>query len=113
VNVAYWVGTTDAIDGDEVWTSGTKLRERHDTVQGVAYSDVDGVLKVQQSIDGTFDNDGSGAPDWEESVTITGGTGAEFNFVLVAPFWRLVYTNGADDQTKFRIGAMTEAGGDS
>jgi hypothetical protein len=32
---------------------------------------------------------------------------------LVAPFWRLKYTNGATPQTAFRISATTQAGGDS
>jgi hypothetical protein len=104
--MAYWTGSTTVLGNAGVWTGNTRLRERHDTVAGTVFSDQSGTLKVQQSADGTN-------WDLETTVAVTGGTGAAINVALVAPFWRLKYTNGATPQTAFRISATTQAGGDS
>lgn len=106
--MAYWTGTTDLLGNAGTWTGPTRLRERHDTIQGTVFSDQNGTLKIQQSMDGDFTH-----PDQETSVAVTGGTGQGFNVAMNAPFWRLTYTNGATPQTVFRLQATTQAGGDS
>lgn len=104
--MAYFRSSNTPLTKNSTWTSNTGLRERHDTVQGIAFSDQGGTLLVDQSSDGV---------NWDvsDSFTITGGTGKEFLVQLYGPYWRLRYTNGGTDQTAFRISATTQAGGDS
>jgi len=63
---------------------------------GSCYSDQSGTLKVQFSPDGT---------NWdvEEEISYTGGTKMGFSVEVVCPYCRIVYTNGATDQTVFRL----------
>jgi len=59
-------------------------------------TDADGTLKIQHSIDGS-------EVDYEDSISITGGTPAS-DAVLVRGFYaKVVYENGAVAQTKFRM----------
>lgn len=111
--MAYFRGSSDALAKDATWISQVGLRDRHDTVTGTVYSDVAGTLHIEQSIDGTFDNDGSGKVDFDTSVSVSAATGTTFSVALSAPYWRLRYLNGGTKQTKFRIAATTQAGGDS
>lgn len=108
--MAYWRGTDGVVDGllgnGGVWTSRAALRERHDTVQGVAFSDQSGTLVIEQSLNGVN-------WDFASSISVTGGTGKDFSVALFAPFWRVKYTNGATPQNSFRVGVTTQAGGDS
>lgn len=104
--MAYFVGSTAALDADNTWTSPTKLRERHDSVQGTVFADQGGSLYIEQSPDGT---------NWDVSAeyTIAASDGKGFSENLVAPFWRIRFVNGSTPQTTFRITATTQAGGDS
>lgn len=111
--MAYFQGSTTNLTKNSTWTSRVGMRDRHDSVMGTVYSDVAGTLHVEQSIDGTFDNDGSGKVDFDTSVAVSAATGTSFNVTLVAPYWRLRYVNGGTDQAKFRVAATTQAGGDS
>ena len=111
--MAYWRGTTTPLlasgapNSGDTWISQVGLRERHDTVEGVAFSDKAGTLHVDQS------NDGQNW-DLDTSISVSASTGKDFNVTLVAPYWRLRFVNTTGtDQTVLRIGASTQAGGDS
>jgi hypothetical protein len=104
--MAYWRGSTATLGNAGVWTSQVGLRERHDTVQGVAFADQAGTLHVEQSTDGVN-------WDFDTSIAVVASTGKDFNVTLVAPYWRLRYVNSATPQGTFRIAASTQAGGDS
>lgn len=96
-----WIGTNDLLEGDEVWTSPAIKTNHASSVRGVVFSDVDGSLSIEFSVNGE---------DWDlvaTPVAVTGGTGESFNEAVVAPFVRLVYTNDADDQEEFRLAANT------
>lgn len=104
--MAYFTGSTTALAGDAIWTGNTRLRERHDTVQGSVKADQSGTLHVEQSPDGTN-------WDFDTTVAVTANTGAVFSVRLDTPYWRLRYVNGSTPQTSFRLQATTQAGGDS
>jgi len=112
--MAFWVGTDEPLEGDpgddsgtNIYTSGTKLRDRHDTVAGSVYADQNGTIYVEQSPDGE---------NWDISTSynITAEDGKGFSEALLQPFWRLRFVNTSnDDQEAFRLSANTQAGGDS
>ena len=69
------------------------------TKSGVVYmvnTDADGTLKIQHSIDGS-------EVDYEDSISITGGTPAKDIVIIGGDYVRVVYENGASAQTKFRL----------
>lgn len=112
--MANFVGTSEPLAQDTEWISPTRLRERHDTVTGSVYSDLAGELYVEQSMDGTFDNEGSDEVDHSTKITVSASTGKEINVILYAPYWRVRYVNpDVDDQSVFRLQVTTQAGGDS
>jgi len=70
------------------------------TKSGIVYlvnTDVDGTLKIQHSVDD------SGTVDYEDSISITGGTPSSDVVVARGFYVRVVYENGAADQTTFRL----------
>lgn len=91
-----FIGTEDPLAADAIWTSKVNNTNLADRITGVIFSDQIGVLKVEQSGNGT---------DWDlaEDINITASAGAKFSVELVAPYVRLQYTNGTTAQTAFRI----------
>lgn len=105
--MAYFRGTEPetTLAKNAEWTSQTALRERHDTVEGSVYSEAEGTLYIEQSLDGS---------NWDVSTehTIAGEEGKGFIEQLVDPYWRLRFK--AKEETKeLRIGASTQGSGDS
>lgn len=104
--MANFQGSTTALAKEATWTSQTRLRERHDTVQGSVFADKKGTLYIEQSPDGSH---------WDVSTSyeIEANDGKGFTETLVDPYWRIRYVNGTEAQTTFRLAASTQAGGDS
>jgi len=77
------------------------LLSRMGHMGAIAYSDVDSDtdgFRIELSINGT---------NWDyvgAKATVTGGTGAALEQTVVARYARVVYVNGATDQTVFRLG---------
>ena len=96
-----WVGTNELLGSEEVWTSPVIKTNRSTSIRGIVYSDVSGSLSIEFSSNGE---------DWDlevDTIAVTGETGESFNENVVAPFARLVYTNGSDAQEEFRLTANT------
>jgi len=69
------------------------------TKSGIIYlvdADADGTLKIQHSIDGEKVN-------YEDSISITGGTPASDVVVAKGFYAKVVYENGAAAQTRFGL----------
>jgi len=101
-----YVGSTELLDANEVWTSNTLSADRADNITGLVFADPGGTLYVEQSADGT---------NWDlsEDVAVAAGDGQGFSKAIVAPFIRLRYVNGGTNQTAFRIAARFSSAGDS
>jgi hypothetical protein len=105
--MGYFRGSTKPLTNGTSWTSDVGFTERQDTVAGMVYSDKSGQLHIQQSADGV---------NWDIDTTysVTAADGKGFSESLLAPYWRIVFTNDSgSDQTTFRISAHTISGGDS
>ena len=92
--------TTDILTASAVYTSTTKtyLSSRLGHMAVIAYSDVDGTIAIEGSIDAT---------NWDivlGTQALTGGTGTSLNIIVPCQYVRAKYTNGATDQTVFRFG---------
>lgn len=88
--------TVAILAGAAVYTSDPIHLNQYNRLTGIVKSDQSGSLAVQQSSDGT---------NWDHITTIavTGGTGKEIDVKVYGEYARLVYTNGATDQTVFRM----------
>lgn len=86
------------------YTSATLMSETYDTIVGSVESDKAGTLYIEQSQDGT---------NWDVSTSysITAGNGKGFTEIVVAPYFRVKYTNGGANQTNFRIYVKRSAAG--
>lgn len=83
------------------FTSDEINGEKYGRITGKVYSDKGGSLAIQQA-----DSSPTNTPlDWDTvaTVAVTGGTPAAFDIVMYCKFARLVYTNGEDAQTSFRL----------
>ena len=92
------IETTTALDADGKFISAGIDTTNYSKFQGFAYADQDGSFKIQISPDNS---------NWYDykSYSLTGGTPVPFNDDVIAPYMRIVYTNGGTDQTEFRIDA--------
>ena len=90
------IETTTALSANSSYTSPSVNTNNYTDFQGFAYADQDGSFKIQISPDGSnwYDYD---------SKSLTGGNTVPFDEIVIAPYMRIVYTNGATDQTAFRI----------
>lgn len=106
--MAYWRGSETPLAKETgEWISQVGMRERHDTLQGIAFADKAGKLFIEQSGDGK---------NWDlsEEVSVEASKTKTINTTLVAPYWRIRYKNTASEaQGSFRISVSTQAGGDS
>jgi hypothetical protein len=68
----------------------------YDKLVGTVYADQPGTLSIQQSWDGS---------NWDEqsTISISANSGQGFEIDVIAPFGRVVYTNGSTAQTVFRL----------
>lgn len=103
------VATETALGTTTSWTSDKRLADRHDTITGTVFSDTAGTLHVQQGY-----TDSSGVDHWDVDTTyaVTASNGAGFSENIVAPNWRIQFTQ-AGTQTVFRLYAQTRAAGDA
>lgn len=89
---------TTLLAGLAVFTSEGYKTEYYNHFRGKIYSDVAGSLAIQQSDDNvTFDT--------LTTLAVSAATPAKFDEICYAEYIRFVYTNGASDQTVFRISA--------
>ncbi len=108
--MAYWRGTTTALEHEQEWVSQTGMRERHDTVMGSVKSDQPLKIWVEQSED---------TKNWDVSdeETLTADATHIINTTLVLPYWRLRIKNTATEESGdakyLRASISTQAGGDS
>lgn len=106
--MAQFTGTETPLGAGTTYTSPDRMSNNHDRVVGTVFSDTVGSLIVEQGyprVDGTI--------DWDAATTqaVTASTGASFVVQLVAPKWRLRFTQ-AGTQTVFRLRARATSDGD-
>lgn len=109
-------GTQTVLGGNAVYTGRPRMSNRDDNVVGFVVANQTGTLHIQQSYDPlAADILTAGSANWDvdKTVSVLVNTPVVINEVLVAPYWRLTYTNGATPQTVFRLHARTWSGGDS
>lgn len=96
--------TSNPLAGNATYTSGTLIADTYDTIVGLVYASHAGTLYIEQSIDGT---------NWDlsESVAVSATTGTRFEKTIVAPYYRIKYTNGGTQQTTFRLSVKAVAAG--
>jgi len=86
---------TTAALGTTTYTSGIFLTQGFARIIGSVFSNSNGTLHIQQSSDGVnFDSD--------QTVAVTGNTGTQFSFEIIAPYARLQYVPTASQAT-FRL----------
>lgn len=103
-----------ALLANAVWTSPPRMSNLEDNVAGIVASDQAGTLIVQQSFDPrAMDAATAGAANWTTTATVavSAADDKSFSTALIAPFWRLKYTNGATNQGSFRIFARHSSTG--
>lgn len=101
-----YIGTTDPLDANGEYTSGTKVTDRADNISGSVYSDQAGTIFIEQSHDGE---------NWDISTdyAVSADDGKGFSEPLYAPYVRIRYVNGGTDQGVFRLYSRFTSAGDS
>jgi hypothetical protein len=96
--------TTEPLDANGEWNSGTLQPEWADRIVGMVYASHTGDIYIEQSADGT---------NWDIQTTyaIAADDGKGFSEEIIGPYVRIRYVNDAVAQTEFRLSArMTSAG---
>jgi len=90
------VKTTTTLAAGATYTSAEEYCEGGTWIIGTVYSDVDGTIEIQQAQELYL---------WYtvETISYTGGTKMGIKVDIVAPWFRIVYTNGATAQTTFYL----------
>ena len=100
-NVIYGLATTTPLDANASYTQGWLDRGRiyYAYVLATIYSDVDGMLYIEQSPD-------SSNVDRQDNLSYTGGdkSGNLLKVQVMMRYIRLRYVNGATAQSVFRLG---------
>jgi|ERR1700747_1157151 len=98
-----FLGTTVPLGSNGVWDSSVNSYPGYPAqtnyqklLQGTVFSDHSGSLAVEQSGDGTH-------WDWVDTIAVTGGTAGKISVQVVAPWIKMIYTNGSTAQTTFRL----------
>lgn len=102
--MAGFEATRTPLAGNGVYTSATLMAETYDTIVGTVFADQAGTLYIEQSHDGTH-------WDFSSSNSISASTGEAISEVVVAPYFRARYVNGATPQTAFRLTVKRSAAG--
>lgn len=91
--------TTTALDGAAVYTGPARGADyRFTNFTATAFADQGGTLSVQWSADGSN--------NWTKAVadtSVSANVPATVTVNVIAPFYRVVYTNGATTNTVCRI----------
>lgn len=88
--------TTTTLLASESYEGASFTSGGYAWIVGSLYADQDGTLKIQQSNDGT-------SWDVEDSISYTAEEKTGFSYEVVGNTARVVYVNGATDQTVFRL----------
>jgi hypothetical protein len=99
-----------AQDPHPVWT-GTGLTGTCSKIAVSAFSDAAGSLAVQQSFDGVNWDIGKNGSTTTVLTVLASATNDGLLLDVTAPYMRLVYTNGSDDNTILRIYARVYGNG--
>jgi hypothetical protein len=100
-----------------IYTSQPAQTDFAEFISGSSYSEKEGVLEVQQSFDYPQDHENETnaieKAHWGavEKITIKNGESKGFYFFTVAPYFRLVYTQGAEETKALRISARAQEKG--
>ena len=92
------IETNSTLAADDSFTSSTVSCDEDVAVVGTVFADEAGTLKIQ------FD-DGSGNWDAEETREYTANEKLGFKVSVVAPYFRVIYDNGATAQGTLRLKA--------
>lgn len=109
-------GTETPLASSATFTGRTRMTNRDDRVVGTVFSDTAGTLFIEQSSDPRAGDPASAAAaawDVQTEYPVVGNDGKGFSEELVAPYWRVRFTNSANPQTVFRLHARTASAGDS
>lgn len=96
------------------WTSPPRMSNLEDNVAGIVAADQAGSLVIEQSFDPRAEAVATaGSANWTTTATVavSAADNKTFSTPLVAPFWRVKYTNGATNQGSFRIFARHSSTG--
>jgi len=88
--------TTRALGANESYESEWVDVSTKSSLVYLVNTDADGTLKIQHSIDGSI-------VDYEDTISITGGTPAKDAVSIGGDFVKIIYENGATAQTRFRL----------
>ena len=102
--MAGFEATRTPLGANETYTSATLMADTYDTIVGTVFADQAGTLYIEQSNNGT---------NWDLSTSnsISASTGEAISEVIVAPYFRARYVNGATPQTAFRLTVKRSAAG--
>jgi len=129
--MAHWIGTHTPLGKGKVYTSFPAQTDYAEYISGTIYSDQEGKLEIQQAFLPVYASEGGenfeeDIKKWAEEgnwalapgaippvegteeaskITVKAGERIAFKCFAVAPYWRLVYTNGGVDQKEFALEA--------
>jgi hypothetical protein len=121
-----YLGSNLTLPADETYVSAVKRTDWYDNIRGVANSNEDGVLWVEQSWDAMVETDPDNAIwDYSEAIPVSAAgsststvnessssTGLSFDSIVYAPFWRLRFKADASNDADIRINARLTTEGD-
>jgi len=105
------------IKNGKTWTSIPAQTDFAEFISGSVYSEKEGTLEVQQSFDYPIVHESEveslEKAHWDivEKVTVKDGESKGFYYFTVAPYFRLVWTQGASETKKLRIFARAQEKG--
>ena len=88
--------TSTPLPASATYTGSSVETTTYTKLVGIVYSDQDGTLYIEQSIDGTN-------WDYADSASVTGGNAQPVDYIVRAKYVRARYVNGSTDQTIFRL----------
>jgi hypothetical protein len=94
--MASLISTTAPIGANVTYTSGAESLSRATQITGSVFADEPGVISIQQSGDGV---------NWDiqTNFNVPANEGIAIEVDVISPFFQVVYTNGMNPQTVFRL----------